>query len=944
MDNVQTKELLKILKKIADKQLDKIDLQKFKEDTKQTNKYYTVLDTLVNSIKNLQESEMRYRSVIDTALDAIIVIDKKGKICSCNQATIRMLGYEESEMLGKNVSMLMPKSIAEEHDKYIANHLLTNKNKVIGIGREVVGKKKNGKNIDLFLSISKLNIQGEIYFAGILHDLTQKKMAVEKLALSEAKNKAILDTAVDAIIVINEKGIIQSANYATKKLFGYNPDYLYGKNISILMPESIRKEHDSYLMNYLKTGQRKVIGIGREVVALRQDGTPFDAHLSISEVKIAGEHLFAGMVRDISQQKQQALELAKLNKNLQIQFRQKDMLNQLHNNLKGELTLEQLGEKLFSFLSSIFPILLGACYSRNENRFKLIASYALNKAQLSTRKECLIDAGLIGQVVKQKKIYIDNYNEDYDLWGESIYGLFKPQQIILMPINNQEDTVGFIELGMRMTVDEMQIKFLKELINIAGINLASTQSRKSLEELLMKTKAQEDELRIANDELCKTNKILAERSKALEISKENLRIQGEEIKQQKTEIEEKAHSLMQSNRYKSEFLANMSHELRTPLNSLLLLSEGLLKNRQNNLTEDELEDISIIKKSGETLLSLISDILDLSKVEAGKLEILTENIYLIDIINNLYSQFCPISKSKNLNFIIENNVPENFRIFSDQMRIEQILSNLLSNAFKFTKKGQVKIIINLVDENSFIQFIVEDSGIGIPIDKHDDIFDAFQQVDGSTARQYGGTGLGLTICIKLTKLLNGYLKLLHSEIDKGSCFELLLPCNLPLTNSKVDLAPGEINFVRDNSSNNFNSMKKIVTSQSIVKHDSLKKIKVMIVDDDLRNSFALSKQLRKEGINVVVADNGKLALEKLSKEQTVDLILMDIMMPEMDGYEIMRYIRAHSEWHSIPMIALTAKAMVGDRQKCLEAGANDYLAKPINVDNLLNVMQKWIRY
>ena len=1231
MNKKNSDDLAAFLRKIADKQ---VQTEAYDVQEGPLQDCFEAAQAVSETLSELSDSEMRYRNIVNHAVDAIILIDQHGTIQSCNEATTRLLGYSETDMQGKNVKMLMPEAIASEHDQYLQNHLTSGVNKVIGIGREVIGKKKNGETIDLFLSVSKMKIKNKIYFAGILHDITQDKKNKEDLILTQEKTNAIVDTAVDAIIVINTKGIIQSANIATTKLFGYESDYLVGQNVSILTPAPIRAKHDQYLKNYLTTGDRKIIGVGREVKALRKDGTEFDAHLSVSEVKIAGEHLFTGIVRDISVQKEQEAALAEKNQTLLEQNKQKEFINQFHDCMRGEQGLQEIIENTFRFLSEHIALLIGAAYFIEDEHIQLIGQYALSEQQQTLRQQYKRGEGLIGECIKQKKVFISEQNEENNLWVQTTFVDLLPQQIILFPITNRGGVIGVLELGLKVPLKKQQQHILQDIIEILGINLATAFTREMTNNLLEKTQTQEEELRVTNEQL-------TEQTQALQASEENLRVQSEElrvaneelntkmelvekqtheIELQRQDIEKKARNLALASQYKSEFLANMSHELRTPLNSLLLLSTGLAKNREGNLSNDQIEDIEIIQKSGKTLLNLISDILDLSKVEAGKLELVLESIALGQLIENLNEQFSVLAKDKALDFTIENNLKNSKTFHSDPLRVEQILRNLLSNAFKFTEKGHIKVIID--GDEQRVQFIVEDTGIGIPPDKQTEIFRAFQQADGSTARHYGGTGLGLAICKKLANLLGGEIDLEHSTPKAGSRFSLTLPwqltnnayskvpsqdqlsspavkeisqtvrpdvddnldedvsqldivvvpddrleidaksksvliieddehfakylmriahkkqykCITALTGESglrlakkflpkgiiLDLGLPDISgaavldklknnlltrhipvhivsgkeskenwkqkgvievlmkpaseerlndifnqielstqtdikkllIIEDDESNvyaikqllahpglNIESVSSVkeglaylqaetvdcvildyqlpdgsaldvltqlgdkqaqeippviiytgkelspeqyrelsqFTQSFVVKgaqsperlldevtlflhsvestlqneqkvmlkklhqhNDPLAGASVMLVDDDLRNSFALSKQLRHEGVEVIVADSGQLALDKLEQHNYVDLILMDIMMPDMDGYETMQHIRNKKHWEKIPIIALTAKAMSNDKQKCLDAGANDYLPKPVDLDKLLDAMRVWV--
>ncbi len=740
---------------------------------------------------------------------------------------------------------------------------------------------------------------------------------------------------------------------------------------------------------------------------------------------------------------------------------------------------------------------------------------------------------------------------------------------------------------------------------------------KSEEELKM----QQEELKASNEEIEASNEELEEKTEVLEEQNAQIQQQSEELTESKRLIEEKAKEVERASKYKSEFLANMSHELRTPLNSLLILAKLLAANEEGNLTEEQVEEANIIHNGALELLALINDILDLSKVEAGKLRVVAEEVTLDSIVGRMRQQFSPVSKATGVEFpiMVSDDLPATLR--TDAQRAEQILKNLLANAFKFTQRGSVTLEVHRPDERMELQrtsldyrnaiaFSVHDTGIGIEPSKFKDIFEAFQQEDGSIDRHYGGTGLGLTIARKFAHMLGGEIHV-TSQKGEGSCFTLVLPVNLAGVETEEILTPAGYaapdgartelkkmpktaiaEFIADDRQNIGNKDKVLliieddpafaatlmkiarkrsykclaagdgktglvlaveepVTAilldlklpdidgiqvldqlkhdlrtrhipvhiisgreegnavpmrkgaigyltkpvpkeaidgalikiegllQSVVKHllvveddrktqiavesllrkndihitvagngaAALKELAatrfdcvildlqlpdmtgfewlermesaaagdetppviiytarelteeenwrlsrytgsiiikgaksperlldevtlflhsvestlsrdqqeivrmqhnpdqvlqgrtLLLVDDDLRNTFALSKLLKKHDMNIVIADNGQMALEKLRENRSIELVIMDIMMPIMDGYQAMRAIRSQPSLREIPIIALTARAMPEEQQKCMAAGANDYLTKPVDIERLLTLLR-----
>ncbi len=400
-------------------------------------------------------------------------------------------------------------------------------------------------------------------------------------------------------------------------------------------------------------------------------------------------------------------------------------------------------------------------------------------------------------------------------------------------------------------------------------------------------------------------------------------------KQAEEQLRQQAGQLATASRYKSEFLANMSHELRTPLNSILILSEQLHANTSGNLSQRQIEHADIIYRSGSDLLNLINDILDLSKIEAGRVVVAQEAILLTDLADNIRRTFTPQAELKNLAFSVDLAGDAPVHVVSDYQRLFQILKNLIANALKFTSHGAVRVRFELLPGPP-VRFCiaVADSGPGIPADKHELVFQAFRQVDGSTSRQYGGSGLGLTISRQLAELLGGEL-LLQSREGEGCTFTLSLP--LPLLEAAAEPAP-----VREDRAL-FHAAAAPAGELAAAANGE----KILLVDDDVRNIYAMTSMLEAQGFDVCSARNGEDAIRLLQAQPEIDLVLMDMMMPVLDGYGATRRLR--SELHFLrPIIAVTACAMKGDQEKCLAAGADDYLSKPVNRAELVGMIRKWL--
>ncbi len=928
---------------------------------------------------------------------------------------------------------------------------------------------------------------------------------------------------------------------------------------------------------------------------------------------------------------------------------------ELDNLLRGDLPLDKICTTVLTFMAQFLKEQVGIIYVHDgQGLYTYMAGYAFQPGK-KFQKSYKQGEGLLGQAVQEKKILtITDIPGDY-ISVTSGLGTLVPAQLSIVPFVCNDQVEAVMELGSLSALTKLQQQFLAETADSIAIIIASSRSRKELNMALVQTRQQsevlqkqQEELQSANEEmeeqtqmlmasesrlkeqqeeLQAANEELEEKTEYLERNKKNIEAKNKDLEYLRQDLEKKAEDLAIASKYKSEFLANMSHELRTPLNSLLLLSRLLADNKEKNLSADQIESANIIYNSGNDLLSLINEILDLSKIEAGKMKLSMGEILLSDLKENLDRNFQGLAKKKGLalDISIKSDAPE--VIVSDQQRIMQVLKNFVSNAFKFTETGGVTIEFYRPDKPIVfarkdlfvphtIAIDVRDTGIGIALDKQKIIFEAFQQVEGGSSRKYGGTGLGLSISRELANLLGGEIHL-QSKQNTGSTFTLFIPINtdkttvsgsVPLKAPKDSEKPGtyvrdeqqktgshgplknpisddrdktgpddkiiliieddaefamtllkfcrekgfkglaaltgeeglklaqsyppkaiildihlpgidgwavleslkenpstrhipvhfmsaddpipeaftrgaagyltkpvspealegvithlesiinkemkDLLLVEDNP-NQRHAINKLISGHDVTIHeisngkdailalkekqydcmildlglpdmsgfDLLKKMEkddliatlpvivytgreltqeeeqelrkysetiiikgvrseerlldetslflhrvveqmpeekrkmisdlhdmdrvfqgrtILIVDDDMRNVFALSKVLNAKGINTIKAENGLKALEVLENRNDVDLVLMDIMMPVMDGYETMKKIRIQTRFNKLPIIALTAKAMQRDKEDCIAAGASDYLVKPLEIDRLLSMMRVWL--
>jgi HAMP domain-containing protein/signal transduction histidine kinase/CheY-like chemotaxis protein len=770
--------------------------------------------------------------------------------------------------------------------------------------------------------------------------------------------------------------------------------------------------------------------------------------------------------------------------------------------LQGERDLATVSNLIMSELAPLVNAQYGVFYvtkrEEDETKLELVASYGAEGPE-ELKQEFSLREGLIGQAAADRRpILLRDVPPEFIRIGSGL-GHVTPANVNILPALFEDEVKAVIELASFNDFNETHQSFLDQLMESVGIVLNTIAATMRTEGLLKQSQlltqelqARQTELTRKQEELHATNEELQEKAQLLENEKKQVEAKNLEIEMARRALEEKAEQLALTSKYKSEFLANMSHELRTPLNSLLILSKLLADNPQGNLNDKQIEFARTINSAGSDLLNLINDILDLSKVESGTVSIEVGEMPLDNLKVHMERTFRQLAADKGLDFKVkfDSHLPESIR--TDEKRLQQIVLNLLSNAFKFTSKGSVTLAVRCADKGwtenrtelrnatQAIEFSVIDTGIGIPEEKQRLIFEPFLQADGTTSRKYGGTGLGLSISREIARLLGGELQV-RSTPGEGSTFTLYVPLEAEASaaaqgtairyeNSGAVIATAlptgfEVNDDRDELGNDpfvliveddptfasilldaaheaglkgvvstagagtpamarklqpsaltldlglndidgfvlldllkhdpdtrhmpihvisgvdrsqsvldmgahgvtekpaehselvrvFRSLKKQATAQKPRKRKKspetprlgspvpeLAGAKVLIVDDDIRNIFSLTSVLESHDVEVLHAESGRDGILILEQTPGVDVALIDIMMPDMDGYEAMRQIRQRPELADLPLVAVTAKAMKGDRQKCLDAGANDYIAKPVDIELLLALLRVWV--
>ncbi|MBI2258018.1 MAG: response regulator [Flavobacteriia bacterium] len=760
--------------------------------------------------------------------------------------------------------------------------------------------------------------------------------------------------------------------------------------------------------------------------------------------------------------------LTQLRKNSEDSLWLESSLRQINESVLEAKSIEEIAKILLNEISLKTQINIIVFYLFKAEKEQLIYIESRSVSASSVPQKIAKNEGLIGQIIVDKrKVHLPAHQTDKLSFVTSIS---KSEQIdlLLLPLIYKNELFGVLELAKTTPYTFNELKFFDELSTDIASSLSNAIQMNKIQDLLEESQSQAEELGAQTEELQQQTHLLLASEEELKAQQEELLIINHELEKQRELIQDKAVELEKISNYKSEFLANMSHELRTPLNSILLLSKLLQDNNEKNLTVEQKEFAQIINESGNNLLHLINDILDLSKIESGFEQLQLEETSLPQLCKGLDQVFSTLSQQKQLIYtcIPKSVIPET--IITDGFKLDQILKNLLSNSLKFTENGHITLEVSIIDSdevqflgfhyNKMLCFKVEDSGIGIPKEKIQLIFSAFQQADGTTKRKYGGTGLGLTISKKLAQLLGGDL-FVESEEGKGSTFSLYIPFDeevkTNINNEKkkeiefTDIKHKNILLVEDNKNqalalkyflenssftcfiaDNEKDIKNIFLQQKIdaiildlhlpdidseelmkniskekykqkppiivytgnhikpvdeknlriyaetiviktvnsyhrlieelfalLKHnfntnqikistyeqdENLKGKSVLVVDDDIRNIYSVTKLLEKQQIKVLSALSGIEALQMLEQHPEIELILMDMMMPEMDGYESIPEIRKLEQWKNIPIIALTAKVMKEDKEKCMEVGASDYLAKPVNELCLLALIRLWV--
>jgi HAMP domain-containing protein/signal transduction histidine kinase/CheY-like chemotaxis protein len=644
--------------------------------------------------------------------------------------------------------------------------------------------------------------------------------------------------------------------------------------------------------------------------------------------------------------------------------------------LQGQKDLNTVTKRILSELAQVVSARYGAFYILKQDeetqnvKLSLFAAYAY-KSDENIPKAFAIGEGLVGQCAFEKeRILIENVPESYVKISSGL-GKARPTNLIVLPVLFENNVKAVIELASLDNFSPTHLDFLSQLTESIGIVLNTIETNTRTEELLAQSQSLAGELKIQQEELRRTNDELQDKALLLVKQKNEVEAKNKEVEEARKSLEEKAEQLTLTSKYKSEFLANMSHELRTPLNSLLILAQQLYENAEGNLNDKQVRYAKTIHSCGDDLIQLINDILDLSKIESGFISANFSTVRFAEIASFVEITFKPISEARHLKFNIETdrNLPD--MMDTDLQRLNQILKNLLSNSFKFTEKGEVKLSIyeaknswkpgnaNLDGASRVVAFAISDTGIGIPQEKQNIIFEAFQQAEGSTSRKYGGTGLGLSISRGLAELLGGTIEL-ESLPGKGSTFTLFLP--LDNAGGLQSGEPQDTNFQKlhqyaadDGNIENLLSAIRVTTDGIETKNlvseminetgDDRNNIQpndkiVLIVEDDLRFGKIMVEKARQEGLKAIVAVSYIEVFDFITRFSPI-AITLDVKLPDTSGWRVLDLLRNDLNYRHIPIHLISGEE---NRLLALKRGARSFHLKPLENESLNELFSDIISY
>jgi len=640
----------------------------------------------------------------------------------------------------------------------------------------------------------------------------------------------------------------------------------------------------------------------------------------------------------------------------------------LNESLVGNKSVKEVANESLNELIGYGSCINGSLYLYDEGILRLQSAFGLEG---NMKRSFEPGEGMVGQVFINEKAQVYNNLQEEDFVVTFASSTIKIYGIMLLPVFADGHIIGVLELGSTTNFEDDRIDYFVECSRNIGSALSAAKGREKEQQLLEETQAQSEELQVQHSELENLNTELEAQTQKLQASEEELKVQQEELMQANAELEERSRMLEERNhmiaernneiqkkveelalstKYKSEFLANMSHELRTPLNSILLLSRLMTENPDENLNEDQIESAKVIQSSGSSLLTLIDEILDLAKIESGKMTLEYQDIAIDEVVKDLKNLFKPVFNEKKLQFNI--NIDEDVQkvIETDRLRVDQVLRNLLSNALKFTTEGSILLNIQKdAQKKDFIVFSVKDTGIGIAEDKQRIIFEAFQQADGSTRRKFGGTGLGLSISREIARLLGGEL-VLKSVVNEGSEFSLIIPVKAITEGSTIETDKDLVETIRED----VEQIQNILDRQEVEVSEPINMLEIpddvdddrntiskddkviLIIEDDTNFAKALLKYANLQNYKAVIEVRGDHGLSA-ALQYRPHAILLDVQLPVKDGWQVMDELKSNPETKHIPVHMMSALQV---KKESLMKGAIDFINKPVALDQMSDVFKK----
>lgn len=621
----------------------------------------------------------------------------------------------------------------------------------------------------------------------------------------------------------------------------------------------------------------------------------------------------------------------------------------------GDLTLEQLADNVLAFLSRYVGSQAAVLFAGQGDRFQQAGALGV-PADAPTPETFRLKEGLLGQVAADgRPVLLSEVPDGYLTIGSAL-GRDTPRHLLIAPARVDGSVNGVIELGFLHPPDALVLELLDAAADAVGVALRSARYRSELQDALEETQRQAEELQVQSEELRVSNEELEEQGRALKESQVRLEQQQVELEQTNSQLEEQAQTLEtqrddlekvgadlarqardleQASQYKSDFLANMSHELRTPLNSLLILAKLLGDNADGNLSEDQVRFARTIQSSGDDLLTLINDILDLSKIEAGHVQVRAEGVSVERVAAELRQLFQPVAETRGLEFAVEIDEGAPEIVETDRQRLEQILKNLLSNAFKFTETGGVRLFIRA--DGDGVAFAVKDTGIGISRDQQASVFEAFQQADGTISRRYGGTGLGLSISRELARLLGGSIAL-ESEPGEGSTFTLTTPRMYDPDAVAARPVPAKAPALGEVPSPSSSPAATRPAMPRAIEDDRERiagaRRLLLVIEDDDRFAAIVRDLSRELGFQCLVASTAEEALA-LARRHGPSAIVLDIGLPDQSGLTVLDSLKRDDRTRHIPIHIVSAD---DHSQTALALGARGYTMKPVRREDLTEVL------